>query len=221
MSDTFDMKQIMKKIVRELDEKIEKIRKPRPNEKERYSKSGFFVAVANNDIKFPISKDTYYCYSAFAKNRKSSKPLQSIDLRKFFDICTYTDISADYLLGFIKTKRKEQSAEMVRKEYGLSDKSMRNLIAIKNRKAEAQGELSSDIMNFILENSEFWNKLNNRLPVYLTCLDYRGEDIDIDVTRYGIIRAFEELLDELCDDIKKKNLPIVVLDETTPFPSQK
>jgi hypothetical protein len=33
-------------------------------------------------------------------------------------------VSADYLLGFIDTKRKDESAEKVRQEFGLSDEAM-------------------------------------------------------------------------------------------------
>lgn len=96
---------------------------------------------------------------------------------------------------------------------------MENLAAIRKHKAEDQGDISSDIINFILENGEFWNIFQERLKIYLACLDYRGEDIDM--ARYGIVRAFEELLDELCDKIKTKGLPTAELDETDPFPNLK
>ena len=219
-SDNFNIKEILKKIIEELNIKINSVLKTNPTRKNIHNKKEFFFKEDMHKG-FPISRDSYYSYNAFVNAFKPSKNIKSIDLSAFYGICEYTDVSADYLLGFIDSKRKEQSAEMVKKKFGLSDKAMGNLAAIQNRKAEGQGELSSDIINFILENGAFWNKLNERLPVYLTCLDYRSEDIDMDVTRYGIIRAFEELLDELCDNIKKRNMPPVELDETTPFPTLK
>lgn len=217
MDNGFSIKEILKKVIEELDNKINRIRKPKAEEKVRYSKSDFFISEeASKD--FPISRDTYYGYSSFANKEKSAKDIQSIDLRRFYDICTYTDVSADYFLGFRETKRKEVSAEMIRKEYGLSDDAMALLARVNSRKPECRGELSSDLMDFILKNENFWNKLDGRLPVYLACLyEARTSEIDMDVARYSIIRAFEELLDEICNAPMIQELPHTELDENGAF----
>lgn len=218
-NNNFNIKEVLKKVIEELNRKINIVINPNQRKKAIHNKKEFFIKEDMHK-NFPISRDTYYNYNAFVNAEKPSKNINSIDLSAFYYICKYTDVSADYLLGFIESKRKEQSAEMVRKEFGLSDHAMENLSNKRKHTPEVQGELSSDIINFILENDTFLDKLDERLPVYLSCLDYRS-DIDIDIARYGIVRAFEELLDELCDRIKKNNLPTVELDETTPFPSRK
>lgn len=212
----FSIKKTLKRIVKELNDKIESIRRPRPNEKERYSKEGFFVSKYKDQ--FPVSRDTYYSYSAFANSKNPAKNIQSIDLRTFYDICTYTNVSADYLLGLIDTKRKEHSAEKVREEFGLSDKAMERLRQIKNHRPEWKGEISTNIVNYILENDNFWNELNGRLPVYVTCMyDVRSSGSDVDMARYGIIRTFEKLIDEICECAAQEEIPLADLGDTYPF----
>lgn len=221
----FQIEQILKRVIEELEIKINAIMKPDPSKKARYDKKDFFIsAEASKD--FPVSRDTYYKYTACLKRQnhkyKNSK-VRTMNMDLFYDICTYTDVSADYYLGFIKTKRKEASAKKVNEEFGLSDKSMQRLKSIKEYKAESLGEVTPDIVNFFLENDTFWNMLNGRLPAYLSCLYYRTDDINVDMARYGIVRAFEELLDELVNDllsnIGKKEQPLAELDPTTAFPS--
>ena len=211
----YDIKEILKKIVEELDQKIETVTNRKNNE---ITKAEFFRRESNNETKdFPVSKDTYNIYSTFAKNKKSNKHIKTISLQCFYDICRYTDVSADYLLGFNTSKRKEESAEKVRQEFGLSDKSMETLSLIKKNKPEVKGELSSDIVNIILENQTFWRKLNDRLPIYLSDINYSRADIDVDVARYTLNRVFEELIDDICDKLQSDKLPYEELDNTGVF----
>ncbi|MCI9448932.1 MAG: hypothetical protein HFE30_01600 [Clostridiales bacterium] len=213
-NNNFNIKEVLKKVVEELNRKINIVINPNQKKKAMHNKKEFFIKKDMHKD-FPISKDTYYNYNAFVNAEKPSKNIKSIDLSVFYYICKYTDVSADYLLGFIESKRKEQSAEMVRKEFGLSDDAMDNLSRIKNRTPEYTGEVSSDIINTILESRVFLQKLDDHLPVYLSCLnESRAADIDIDMARYGLTRAFEELIDEICNNITKKNLSFKELDES-------
>ena len=113
----------------------------------------------------------------------------------------------------------------LKKEFGLSDNAMNCLKTIKDHKAECIGEITSDIINFFLENETFWDELNYRLPAYFNCLNYRTDSTNIDMARYGIIRVFEELLDELINELyeimKKKELPLAELEPTSAFPQKK
>lgn len=199
MDNDFSIKNILKKVIEELDNKINHIRKPKTEEKERYSKSDFFVNEKTSKD-FPISKDTYYAYSSFAKKEKSAKNLQSIDLRRFYDICVYTDVSADYYLGFTKSPRKEQSADMVYKEFGLSREAMKQLVNIHKKKAEYPGELTSQIINFILDNDRFWDELNSLLPTYFA--EYINKDSHyLNRTKFELSETFIQLIDDVCKSL--------------------
>ena len=122
-------------------------------------------------------------------------------------------------MGFTDTKRKDPSAERVRQDFGLSDKAMETLSIIRRNTPEVKGELSSDIVNLILENQDFWQKLNDRLPVYLSNVNYSRADIDVNVARYGLSRAFEELIDDICSKLENDGLPHEELDNTGIFSS--
>lgn len=200
MSEEFSIKQILERIMKELNKKMKSIRFPQMGKKERYSQSNFFDNNKTSKY-FPITKNTYYSYSAYVNAEKPAKKIKSMSLSTFYDICTYTNVSADYYLGFIETKRKEQSADRVRKEFGLSDKSMENLTVIKNRHVEAPGELSSYIINFILENDSFWNELDSLLPTYLA-ENYLKESSDyISRVNFELSEAFIHLIDDVCKSL--------------------
>lgn len=226
MDKVFDIKDVLIKITTEIDKVIERKRTRKFFAK--YSKADFFI---NHDLicDFPISRDTYYKYKAYVNSDKSKKKnknqnIQSIDLRSFFDICMYTDVSADYLLGFNKTKRKESSAEWACEEFGLSDEALRTLAVIRSNEKSCGknnmllGELSSEIINLILENTTFWNDFNERLQCYLSCqFDGRLSDIDIDTARYNLMRTFEKLTDDLCDKLIKQKANLAELDTSSPL----
>lgn len=56
----FDIKKVLKKIVEELNIKIDFIRRKGRTEKERLDKKDFWAKCASFEIDFPIGKDTYY-----------------------------------------------------------------------------------------------------------------------------------------------------------------
>ena len=86
----------------------------------------FEIDEKYKNYKYPISLSAWDSYKkTISKNAKTG--ISSMNLESLYKICTYTDVSADYMLGFIDTKRKEQLAEMVRKEFGLSDEAMDTL----------------------------------------------------------------------------------------------
>lgn len=210
----FSIRLTLSRIMNELNKKIDRIRKP--NGKTKFTKVEFFNRCEYGEIKdFPFSRDTYYGYSAVAGGKESREKIQSMDLRRFYDICIYLNVSADYLLGFNTSKRKELSAEKVKKEFGLSDKSMGRLAELNKNTPKFKGDLSSDIVNAILESDTFWDKLKEYLPIYIACInEVRANNVDADIARYGMSKTFEELIDEICAFIDKKNMPYNKLDET-------
>lgn len=218
----YDFLKIMKRIISSIDDKIDEYIKIHSTKENKINKKIFLEQVGGvGGIVFPISKDTYYKYKkASKKNNKSD--LHSMKIDTLYTLCNYTDVSADYFLGLIDTKRKEPSAPQVREDFGLSDKAMETLKIIKNNKPQFKGDLSFDLMNLVLENTEFWEKLHSRLPVYISSFyESRVDETDIDIARYGIIRAFEELLDDITDFNVSLNLPRKELDEFATFPSEK
>ena len=194
------------RIVHELTKKIEKVIKTRSKRNPKYNKTKFFIDEKDSPT-FPLSEGAFYNYNGYVNSMESSgepgsRKLKSMDLQSFYKICTYTDVSADYYLGFINSKRKEASAQKVKKEFGLSDTAMKHLRMIKDREAEYRGEITSDVINFILENEEFLTALDKRLPLYFSFLhETRADDVDITFARYGVLLAFEKLVDDLCDHL--------------------
>lgn len=219
----FDFKSILSRIINELnviisDKLTPKTEYEKKRQKKKIPKSDFL----NNQAlmkDFPFTKETYYTYSSYIDAPKRSREITDMRISSLYKVCLYTDVSADYLLGFTDTKRKDPSAERVRQDFGLSDKAMETLSIINRNKPEVKGELSSDIVNLILENQDFWQKLNARLPVYLSNLNCSRADIDVNVARYGLSRAFEELIDDLCNKLENDGLPHEELDNTGVFSS--
>lgn len=222
----FDFNKTLKRAMEVLDEKIELVMKPNPNEKKRYTKDGFFMKYK---FDFPMSKHTYYKYKRSALN--------GMTLETFYQICRYTGVSADYLLGFIDTKRKEQSAEMVRKEFGLSDAAMEKILEIKNDyklaiKYHNTPTISKrDLLNYMIVNffQEFAyyvdkychvmdnghlspNELFHTLDEYYP-LDSKGMNVRLNgnqharnlayLNKYKITQLMNHFLDEYWRDRKK------------------
>lgn len=74
------------------------------------------------------------------------------------------------------------------------------------------------MVNIALENEEFWNKFGNRLSTYIACLyGSRTAEIDVEVARYGLVRAFEDLVDELVEQISNNDSPIDEVDLSGTF----
>ncbi|MBQ7385129.1 MAG: hypothetical protein IJW04_01340 [Ruminococcus sp.] len=214
----FDLMLIMKRVVAELDGKIDECIEIEREKTPDFSKAKFLESIGDVGGKvFPISGGAYYSYKKASNEKSKSSKLKTIKLDTFYSLCEYTDMSADYLLGLTDTRRKEETAHKVREEFGLSDLAMENL-SVCNRVPECRGEVSSEVINLILENREFLEKLNFRLPVLISCLnESRMSKMDIDVVRYTVVRAFEELLDDICDSYKYSDLPCEELDKYSPF----
>ncbi|MFR5876916.1 MAG: hypothetical protein ACLUFN_10565 [Eubacterium sp.] len=216
----FEIKDTLNRIINELDIKIEETIKPKSYEKRKPHKADFLnnLRLMEN---FPFTKQTYYSYSSFVKAERTSRKNKGMKVESLYSVCNYTGVSADYFLGFKDTKRQEPSAERVRQDFGLSDKAMENLSKINNLKPESKGELSSNLVNMVLENYDFWEILGEKLSVYLSCLNNSRAEIDAEVSRYGLSRVFEDLIDNLCNQ-PFDNLPSDnKLDYTGAFPQKK
>jgi len=108
---------------------------------------------------YPISLSAWDSYKK-SLSETAETGAADMKLESLFKICAYTGVSADYLLGFIDTKHKEQSAEMVREEFGLSDETMKALKGMVKRKKTREVRWyhyetrfnKIDFVNFLLEH---------------------------------------------------------------------
>ena len=86
------------------------------------------VDVFNNDedavSEFPIKRDAWYRYSAVANPVSFCKRPKDMSFKAFYNLCVYTNFSADYFLGFNKVKVKEASAGQVQEDFGISNEAL-------------------------------------------------------------------------------------------------
>lgn len=200
----FDFKKVVSRIVKEIDIIINKAIEPKSKTEKKDNKKNFFVRNQTENL-IPISRDTYYNYTAYANGKRKETPLKSISLATFYEICKTTNVSADYFLGFIQTKRKEQSADMVRKEFGLSDKAMERLRLINKNQTDDTEEMVISFINMILEYDSFWEGFEHRLSDYLTVSMIGPQSIvDPDMMRYSVLQKFEDLIDYIETEYHKQ-----------------
>jgi len=204
----FDQKKyktIAKRIVEVIEAKIQSLTtRPtyrKPNETVKWLNRTSFFKDERFMYDFPMSSNTYYKYTAFGNDKATRKEQSSMGIGTFYDICEYTNASADYLLGFTDTNVRTPSAKMVKEEFGLSDKAMTNLLKIKNRETSNDvhnGSLTTALVSFILENEDFLYELDELLPIYYMIIyEYRSPKREVDIARYSLINSFEKLLNDI------------------------
>ena len=143
--------------------------------------------------KFPISSDSWANYVSFVNENKK---LNDIKIGTLYDLCSYTDVSADYFLGLNETKVKEASSEQIQKDFGLSTDALRCLAQMANHPvvplpAKYQDFSAVDYIDFLIVN--FAQKFLSGILDYFYALDE--------------FEAFEaENIDPRTNRIKKKNI---------------
>lgn len=212
----FNFSKVIERVMPEMEERVNYTIKSKPPE-EKYNRTKFFNDVNGYKEYLPISEHTYRKYLTMYHDKSEKYSGQNMKLSVLFDICQYTEISADYYLGFIDTKRKEPSAPAVKEHFGLSDESMDTLSQIKKRGGEVKGGLSADLMNYIFEDKSFWNELDEKLPAYIAALVYNLDKPNTDAARYLVMRAFENLLDSISEKCINSDLPNAKIDQVAPF----
>jgi len=126
--------------------------------------------------KFPVSGMTYYNWERIKTKKekeegKVKNEARGMRLETLYEICSYFDISADYILGFIDTKRKEITADGVREEFGLNDEAMEFLANF--QKQDKERKISNkykrlDFINFFLHRRFFETLILNMLDYFET-----------------------------------------------------
>jgi hypothetical protein len=102
---------------------------------------------------YPVSVHAWDSYKK-SISASAATGVSAMKIDSLYRICQYTGVSADYLLGLADTKMKDQSAERVREELGLSDDAMQMLKRIKgnteNTACSNKAYSETDFVNFML-----------------------------------------------------------------------
>lgn len=174
---------------------------------------------------FPVSLYTWDNYKKSLKQNSTTKAVKRMHLETFYKICLYADVSADYLLRFIETKRKEETAETVRKEFGLTDEAMNTLrdtidksFYVSHKCDDCKDFTLSGFFNFMTVN--FSNKFANAIAEYFYITESINKNKEIvntdklDNSKYfdcfpdkaELFAKFQitQIVDEFIDNLKKE-----------------
>lgn len=126
--------------------------------------------ILNDDnVDFPVKKDTWYTYKSFI-SPGASKKVKSIKIGTLYDFCQYTNVSADYLLGLNDCRVKEASAQQIKKDFGLSDEALQCLSKMNERIILPNNQYSEkNFIDFLIVN--FASRFLNSILVYFNKLD--------------------------------------------------
>lgn len=144
--------------------------------------------------------------------------IQSPNINNLLALAEYYNVSLDYLLGRSTSKSESATDKHTAEKFGLSDKSMKLLNTIKhhypmylweNESINIGNEtVSSDLINFIFENKNFWSGFDNLLSNYIQAKNknkrvQRSETSDVGAARYSLVMLFEKLVDEIYESLPK------------------
>ena len=136
-----EFENILTRIIEQLTIKMEKSGKKKKNIFEK------------GVSEIPISEDTWHKYT--------QRKVSNIKLQTFYEICQYTNVSADYLLCFNDVTSKKASATQIQMDYGLTPEALDSLEEIHRRTNiftkfalgnNKEYMLEYDFMNFWLTN---------------------------------------------------------------------
>ena len=136
------------------------------------------------------------------------------NLHQLLELCEIFDCEVGYLLCEHEGKTKEETD--VQEVTGLSKESMERLKVTKHIEPKYLGEVSSDLINFILSNDEFWGEFNKLLPIYIK---YKSNTsaLELDMIKYSLFNMFEGLINELCDYLSETSPQKPLSDVTVNF----
>lgn len=151
--------------------------------------------------------------SGWIKGDKSGRFTEP-KIESFKKIADKYDVSMDFLVGISDSMKKEDHYKTGAKYFGLHDKSMDRLSGLLNQYSmkcsdgnqinkKAQ-EISSSLINFILEDENFWfdferlvldyvkviyEKQDNKIPQYETTMT--------EIIQYRMNKVFDELVEDM------------------------
>lgn len=118
---------------------------------EESKKNNKTITDVINSPTFPLKDGSLYKYKRH--------DVKSIGLDTFYDICQYTNISADYFLGFNDTPSKESSAKQTHLDYGLSYEALDSLKKMYERTKRYNANLNLSAENGYIDGIDFINFL--------------------------------------------------------------
>lgn len=136
---------------------------------------------------------------------ESGKRLPKLD--HLVEMCSLFDCEIGYLLCEYDLKKRDTVD--INKVTGLSEDVIEWLQRIKDRQTKYIGNLSSDLINYILADIEFWNDLDEFLPIYIKYKrEYEESNISVvqlDMIKYSLFSIFEKMINGLCNYLEENN----------------
>ena len=130
---------------------------------------------------------------------------ERMNVNNLLALADFYNVSLNYLLGRSESKSNDVTDQYAANKFGFSDKAMKRMASIKKGSYlhTKNKEKSLELVNFILENNEFWLKYELLLLEYYNenkkSIDKENSSAGIDhagAIRYSLIRLFESLIDE-------------------------
>jgi len=148
-----EMPNILERIVEQVEIRMSK---------EKVSKEKIFESYP---YKIPISRKTWYDYK--------EKKKKDLKIGTLYDICNYTNVSADYYLGYNKSVRKEASSLQIKEDYGLTDDALEKLARMHKRTEDGAFQYNKlsdvDFINMLI--AEFAPNFFSYILCYFTAVD--------------------------------------------------
>jgi len=179
-----------------------------------------------------ILKETNVSISGMQLGKYENADLkQRPNINNLLALSEYYGVSLEYLIGRSEIRGGDATDEHTSDKFGLSKKSMNLLKAIKNNQSMIQidGELftignkaiSSDLINFVFENKDFWIAVDSLLSTYVRTKAenkriHLSEISEVDAARYSLMRRFEDLIDDMYTflfESQPKSRPLFEIEE--------
>jgi transcriptional regulator with XRE-family HTH domain len=125
------------------------------------------------------------------------------NVEKLYKICSYFNMTSDYLIGFTDSKSRDISDQLIQNTTGLSEAAIETLKKISHGRPNSLFSLPFDmgVINYIFSNQSFLLKLIKRLSKYYELRQEHLRDStgrigfseEADYANYLLARLIEEL----------------------------
>ena len=159
--------------------------------------------LADDIVPTPLSSSSLSNWIYGDKSNTFTEP----KIKSLMRIAKALGVTVDYLVGLSEIEEPNIKYKVGSREFGLSSKAMKRLERVKRRSKDElahKGNVSSALINFILENDDFWHDIDDLLPVYLmNRYEHRTIQREIDISKFYLTETFGRLLEDICEKYYK------------------